>query len=302
MFLEGTVVKATGGFFVVRDPLGQEFLCRARGKLKQQQTALLVGDRVLFSPADEAPRAGECQEGVVEKRLARHNCLYRPQVANVDLLVLVVALKEPSPDWQLVNRLLVLAERQKMESLICLNKTDLLKAEELAEVIRMLEPFPYPYLLTNVVRGRGIGLLRKRLQGVNSVFAGPSGSGKSSLLNKVQPGLSLKTDTVSEKVKRGRHTTRMAELLSLDSGGAVVDTPGFSRLEFYDLQPEQLGSFFPELHPFACRCSFRDCSHISEPGCAVREAVSEKQVNSLRYEYYRTFFQELSDRRNDPRW
>lgn len=287
---------------MVRVPLGQEFLCRARGKLKQQKTALLVGDRVLFSPAEEAPRTGECQEGVVEKRLPRHNCLYRPQVANVDLLVLVVALKDPAPDWQLVNRLLVLAERQGMASLICLHKTDLLKAEDLAEVTRMLEPSPYPYLLTSAVRGRGISRLRKRLQGVLSVFAGPSGSGKSSLLNKVQPGLSLKTDTVSEKVKRGRHTTRMAELLHLDIGGTVVDTPGFSRLEFYDLQPEQLGGFFPELEPYACRCSFRDCGHISEPGCAVREAVSEKLVNGLRYEHYKTFYQELIDRRNDPKW
>jgi len=256
-----------------------------------------VGDRVLFSSTGAVSEAGGPREGIVEEQLPRRNCLYRPRVANVDLLVLVMALKEPAPDWQLASRLFVLAERQEMKALLCLNKTDLLSADELAEVTGVLEPFPYPYILTSALLGRGVDTLKVRLQGAVAVFAGPSGSGKSSLLNAVQPGLSLKTNAVSEKVKRGRHTTRTVELLPLEGNGAVVDTPGFSRLDFYDLEPEHLPAYFPEIKLRAAQCAFNNCCHINEPGCAVREAAGSAQINGLRYEHYKLFFQELLDRR-----
>ncbi len=252
---------------------------------------------MLFSITRAASGAGEPPQGVVEEQLPRRNCLYRPRVANVDLLVLVMALKEPAPDWQLVSRLLVLAERQEMKALLCLNKMDLLSADELTEVTGTLDPFPYPYIPTSALLGRGVDALKARLQGMVTVFAGPSGSGKSSLLNAVQPGLSLKTAAVSEKSKRGRHTTRTVSLLPLEGSGAVVDTPGFSRLEFYDLEPEQLPAYFPEIKARAAQCSFNNCFHISEPGCAVRDAVSASQINGLRYEHYKLFYQELLDRR-----
>jgi len=235
----------------------------------------------------------------VEDRLPRHSFLYRPQVANVDMLILVMALKSPDPDWQMADRLLVLAERQNLDALLCLNKTDLLSASDLAQISRMLNSFPYPYILTSALHGQGIEGLKNRLKGSLSVFAGPSGSGKSSLLNAVQPGLSLKSGFISEKIKRGRHTTRTAEIVFLEQGGSVVDTPGFTRLKLLDLLPEQLDRFFPEMDIYRSRCSFRNCRHISEPGCAVREAVSEDKINNLRYDNYKLFYQELSDRSSD---
>ena len=163
----------------------------------------------------------------------------------------------------------------------------------------MLEPFPYPYIFTSAVRGDGILDLNERLSGHCSIFAGPSGAGKSSLLNAVQPGLSLKVGPVSDKIGRGRHTTRTAELLVLPSGGMVVDTPGFSRLEIVDLEPRLLSDLFPEMRPYSGRCAFRDCSHLSEPGCAIREAVSAGEINRMRFQHYQAFFNELKNRRDE---
>lgn len=265
-----------------------------------QQTDLLVGDRVVFKPSD-APGSAVSLEGVIADRLPRQNCLDRPRVANIDLLVLVMALKSPDPDWQMANRLLVLSERQGLRSLLCLNKSDLLGAEELERISPLLEHFPYPYILTSALYNRGISALRDQLKGSLVVFAGPSGSGKSSLLNALEPGFSLKTGSVSAKIRRGRHITRTAEIFFLNGGGAVVDTPGFSRIEFYDLPAEHLGCYFPEMDLYSSGCSFRDCCHISEPGCAVREAVALNKISDLRYENYKVLYHELADRSSDQR-
>ncbi len=282
------MVRAAGGFFAVRDAEGREYLCRARGRLKQREGAILVGDRVLFRPG------GGAGAGVIEELLPRRNVLVRPPVANVEQLVLVIALREPEPDWNLANRILVLAGHEKLDVLCCLNKIDLVDEGEREAIYRTLEPFPYELLWTSAKIGAGIEPLRERLQGRTSVFAGPSGVGKSSLLNALQPGLSLKTGEVSGKIGRGRHTTRHAELLPLDPAGFVVDTPGFSRLSFAGLAPEELGALFPEFAGHAARCPFRNCSHIHEPGCAVRKAVSRGEINALRYEHYRLFWEELT--------
>ncbi|MEW5785007.1 MAG: ribosome small subunit-dependent GTPase A [Bacillota bacterium] len=295
--MEGTVVRAAGGFFLVRDGKGDQFLCRARGRLNQSKASLLVGDRVLFQPA--AGSAGREKEGVIETVLPRFNALYRPTAANVDQLILVTALRDPAPDWLLASRLLALAERQEMAAILCLNKTDLLTPAELAETARLLKLFPYQRIFTSVKTGQGLDELEQALPGHCSVFAGPSGAGKSSLLNAIQPDLLLKTGSVSDKIGRGRHTTRVAELLALPGGGSVVDTPGFSRLDFVDLEPQSLPGLFPEMEPFTGQCAFRDCRHIAEPGCAIRKAVDAGEINFMRFQHYKAFFQELMDRRDE---
>jgi ribosome biogenesis GTPase len=292
------VIRIAGGFFAVRDLEGREYLCRARGKLKQRRGGILVGDRVLIQQAAERGEkeqaGGGAGTGIIEELLPRKTALMRPPVANIDQLILVMALREPEPDWNLADRILVLAGEENLSVLCCLNKIDLVDDEERESISRLLEPFPYNLIWTSAKNGAGIGQLRERLHGKMSVFAGPSGVGKSSLLNAVQPGLSLKTGTVSARIGRGRHTTRHAELLPLSPEGLVVDTPGFSRLSFTGLAPEKLGALFPEFAGHAGRCSFRNCSHIHEPGCAVREAAEMGKINSRRYEHYRLFWEELT--------
>ncbi len=289
--LQGTVVKAAGGFFTVRDEDGREYTCRARGILKRGSESLIVGDRVQFKPGSKLSSGTE-NDGLIEKVEPRDNCLQRPTVSNVDQLAVIMSLKHPSCDWQLVSRMLVLAERESMSAFVCLNKTDLTPEEEIREIENHIKPYPYRILYTSAVTGTGLADLKEQLKEKCSVFAGPSGVGKSTLLNAIQPGLSLKTGTVSDKIKRGRHTTRQAELLPLDFGGMVVDTPGFSRLDFSDLNSDELAFYFPEFDELTGTCGFRDCKHLTEPRCAIREEVGSS-LNPMRYEHYKYFVSEL---------
>ncbi len=289
----GKVIRAAGGFFTVLDEESGEYICRARGILKRNQASLMVGDLVVFQPnSRENGGSQRVLEGVIEKLLPRSNRLTRPPVANIEQLVVVMSLREPACDWQLVDRLLVLAEKESLLAFICLNKKDLLIEEELSCCVKEIKSYPYPVLFTSAVSGAGLDEMRTRLADRSSVFAGPSGVGKSSLLNAMQPGLQLKTAAVSEKIKRGKHTTRQAELLLLDHGGSVVDTPGFTRLDFQDIEPDQLAWYFPEFTDFIGQCAFRDCMHLSEPDCAVRREVGVS-LNKMRYEHYRFFAGEL---------
>lgn len=290
--LKGKVIKAAGGFFSVRDESGAEHVCRARGALKKAKNGLMVGDWVLFKPSDE-DSATESGEGIIEKLLPRANHLIRPPVSNVDQLIVVMSLKEPECDWQLVSRMLIFSEKEKLSALVCLNKTDLVGEKEFAALIGQIELYPYPILFTSAVKGTGLEQLEERLSGKCSVFAGPSGVGKSSLLNAIQPGLSLQTGIVSEKIKRGRHTTRQAEILNLNCRGSVVDTPGFTRLEVSDLDADQLADYFPDFDPLLGRCGFRNCRHISEPDCAVRQEIG-LSINQMRYDHYKYFMQEIA--------
>ncbi|HSW36562.1 MAG TPA: ribosome small subunit-dependent GTPase A [Candidatus Limnocylindrales bacterium] len=296
---QGTVIRAAGGFFAVSDGDGRGYLCRARGLLKREKASLMVGDRVLFVPPQDDQSGSKTDStiissgvGVIEELIPRTNRLSRPLVANVDQLVIVMSLKNPPCDWQLVSRLLILAESEELAAVLCLNKVDLLTREELKDVAGMIEPYPYPVYYTSAVNGDGIESLQEQLVGFCSVFAGPSGVGKSSLLNAIQPGLNLKEGPVSDKIKRGRHTTRQAELLLLDGGGTVVDTPGFSRLDFTGLKPEQLPGLFPEFDSFLGLCAFRNCMHLAEPDCAVQQQVGDT-LNAMRYGHYKYFMTEL---------
>ena len=292
------MIRAAGGFFAVRDAGGAVYLCRARGRLKLESGSILVGDRVIFRPEEGAEEPGGAGEGagVIETLLPRRSVLRRPPVANVEQIVLVLALKEPAPDWQLAGRILLQGEREKLALLCCLNKIDLADAAEREEAAAALDPLPYRLLWSSAREGAGVGQLGEALRGRCTVFAGPSGVGKSSLLNAVHPGLGLKTGTVSRKIGRGRHVTRQVELLELPAGGFVVDTPGFSRLSFAGLEPDRLGDLFPEFAPHRESCSFRNCNHIHEPGCAVREAVFAGLINRCRYRQYQHFWKELNDK------
>lgn len=286
------MVKAAGGFFAVRTGSGEEYHCKARGVLKRGNSALMVGDRVVFKP-DQGPPGASGREGVIEKLIPRKNRINRPPVSNIDQLVIIMALKDPECDWQLVSRMLVLAEKENLKSLVCLNKVDLLDQENLNAIFTKVNHYPYPLIFTSAKTGSGLDILNKVLKGKCSVFAGPSGVGKSSLLNAIQPGLKLQTGKVSDKIRRGKHTTRQAELLALDNGGSVVDTPGFTRIDFHDLEQNELSSYFPEFEPLLGQCGFRNCRHLTEPKCAVAGEVGNS-INLMRYEHYKYFADELS--------
>lgn len=285
--LEGKVTKVSAGRYTVRDNTGKEHICRVRGRLKQRQMYPLAGDQVLFLP----------EERVIEEVKTRYNLLLRPPVANVDQVMVVVSLTSPEPDWSLVNRQLIAAEQTGLTSYICLNKVDLINPRHREIVAGMLCRFPYKYFFTSAALKINLQVITGLLTDRCTVFAGPSGVGKSTLLNAIQPNLRLNTGEISGKLKRGRHTTRLVELLPLDGGGMVVDTPGFSRLDLPDLTPDQLAACFPEFDLLAPGCSFRNCLHLAEPGCAVREAAEQGKVNHLRYQHYHLFLEEIASRR-----
>lgn len=286
MTLRGMIIRAVGGFYDVKTAAGEEYRCRARGRFKKTSTGIYVGDYVQFTRLNE-------REGVLEEIEPRRTLLLRPPVSNVDQVIIVCAPQDPPLSLQLLDRLLVLAEAQQLRAVICVNKDDLPHAD-LAEFRRLYSDVAgYTVLFTSAKYNQGIELLRQELAERVSVLAGPSGVGKSSLLNRLQPGLELKTGAISEKSKKGRHTTRHVELLSLDSGGLIADSPGFSQLELTGLRSNNLSLYFPEFFPYIADCRFKSCTHHEEPACAVREAVGAGKIAPSRYDNYLFFLHEV---------
>lgn len=274
----GTVEKATSGFYYVRNGI-HLVACKVRGRLKQQRYSVCVGDRVSYRISGE-------KEGQIEAVLPRLSFLKRPEVANVDQAVLTFAANHPQVDFNLLDRFLVLTELSEIPAVICINKIDLIDPAELEEKLKVYQIMGYPVLTVSARMGWGIDALRRQLFGKVSVFAGPSGVGKSSLLNGVEAGLSLVTGELSPKIGRGKHTTRCAELLPLSGGGYVVDTPGFSLTEFVEMTPEALRFYFRDFKDLLADCHFASCIHHKEPQCAVKNAVMSGRIASWRYDSY----------------
>lgn len=282
--LEGTVYKAVGGYYFVMTDQGGNYRCYLRGRFRRHKKQVLVGDKVCFIPQDD-------NAGVIEELEPRRTRLFRPPVANVELAVIIFSLAEPPTNLFLLDRFLLQAEVAGIKPLICFNKSDLAATYPEAEIY---DQVGYPVIITSAKTGEGIDQLKEFLRGRVSVFAGPSGVGKSSLLNAVQPGLSLKTGEISSKLKRGRHTTRHAELLRLEFGGLVVDTPGFSSLYLPpELEGITLSNYFPDLQFFAGECRFSGCLHYKEPGCTVKKAALEGKIVASRYEHYLMLLEEV---------
>ncbi len=284
---QGRIIRVAGGFYDVRMTSGEFFRCYIRGRHKNKEELVLTGDLVEFT-------TNEFNQGVIENIIPRKNSLTRPLVANITLLITVVSARKPRPDWNLLSRQLVSAETENIAPVICLNKIDIIDNDELEDLFCILRSFPYEKILTSASTEEGIDKLREILKNNISIFSGSSGVGKSSLINAIQPGLNLKTAEVSEKGKRGRHTTRHVELFTFDGGGMVVDTPGFSRIDFSAQNYETIDEFFPEMKEYRTQCQFRNCFHKNEPGCAVKEAVYNNFVSDMRYKHYKMFLNELN--------
>lgn len=274
----GVVKKAYNSYYYVQSDR-ETVECKLRGRFKKGRFSLTVGDRVEYEPLGGG-------KGVIERILPRRSFLSRPAVANVDQVVVTFAAARPDFNAALLDRFLVLAEWDDLPAFICMNKADLAEEEAIRKVLEGYAEIGYPYLLVSADKRRGMEALRARLADRVSVLAGPSGVGKSTLLNAIEPSLSLATGALSDKIQRGKHTTRAASLLPLTGGGFVVDTPGFSFTEFAGMEARVLPHCFPEFTRVSGRCRFDTCLHSHEPDCVIKQAVAEGQVSAERYRSY----------------
>lgn len=281
---EGIIRKALSGFYYVDD--GQQVVtCRARGKHRHAGQSPLVGDRVRFTPLEEGA-------GALDEILPRKNEFYRPAVANIDLLVVVAAQAIPVTDPYLIDRVVAIAESRGCDSLICVNKCDLASGEDLAKIY---EKAGFQTIRLSAQTGEGVEELRQAIAGKVCAFTGNSGVGKSSLLNALEPDMDLATAQVSDKLGRGRHTTRHVELFRLSCGALVADTPGFSSFDVDHMElgrKEELQYAFREFAPYLGKCRFQDCAHLKEKGCAVLEAVAAGEIPATRHQSYLRLYEE----------
>lgn len=284
------VIKMYNGFYYLQVAGQEELLsCRLRGRIKRNKGAVVTGDYVEYQMLEDGT-------GVIESCLPRRTLLKRPAVANIDQVLITFAARQPDLNQLLLNRFLVLAEWSGIpEIVICINKCDLL--EEKADFLQDYVQAGYKLLMVSAQEGQGIQELKNLLTGRVTVFAGPSGVGKSSLLNAVDSNLELATGKISDKIKRGKHTTRAACLLQLPEGGTVVDTPGFSAAELENIDKAQLAHYFPEFRPYIEKCYYNTCTHSHEPDCAVKEAVEAGAICQARYEAYLNILQTINERK-----
>ena len=285
--MQGRIVKGIAGFYYV-DTEDGIFECRAKGIFRNQKVKPLVGDLVELEVLSQ-----EEKEGSVISILPRKSELIRPAVANVDQALVIFALVSPKPNFNLLDRFLVLMEKQGIPALICMNKTDLASDEMIAEVRKRYRNSGYPLLFVSAAQKEGIEAIREYLRGKTTTVAGPSGVGKSSLINLLQDGVQMQTGAVSEKIERGRHTTRHTELMWVEEDTYILDTPGFSSIELFGIEKEELGGYFPEIAAHAGDCRFRGCAHLAEPDCAVKEAVDNGEISKGRYENYQLLYEDL---------
>lgn len=276
--LRGVVIRAYNSYYYVETD-SKVTMCTVRGRLKKERYSLLVGDEVEYELSGH-------HKGVIEQILPRRSMLKRPMVANVDQVILTFAAVNPDLNPVLIDRFLVLAELSNLYITICINKIDLANGDELDPIVELYRQIGYSVVTLSAKNGVGINDLHHFLDNKISVFAGPSGVGKSTILNALEPGLELVTNEVSDKIGRGRHTTRFAQLLPLSRGGYVVDTPGFSSTDFSDLTELELMSCFPEIAELSSLCKYKTCLHLKEPQCAVKQALAGKEISEERYNSY----------------
>ena len=286
--MEGVVLRSYGGFCYVKTT-EDYWDCNLRGRSRWLQEKILPGDRVRISVISRNNK----NKGIVENILPRETELLRPPVANVQQVVVIMALVNPPVNLTLLDRYLILARFAHIRVVICFNKIDLVDGGTYKHLQNLYSSIGYQVLVTSAKSAWGVENLQGVLKNQISVFAGPSGVGKSSLLNMVQPGLLLKTNEVSQKTKRGRHTTRHVELLELEIGGLVADTPGFSKVYLPVIVRNELADYFPELNQIRNNCRFSSCLHHHEPSCAVKAAVATGEINPGRYAHYLEFLAEV---------
>lgn len=290
--MQGKIIKGIAGFYYIYAEDGNVYECKAKGIFRKDNFKPLVGDNVEITVLDE-----EEKEGSVTSILPRRNSLIRPAVANVDQAFLIFAMENPKPNFLLLDRFLIMMKQQEIPAVICFNKKDVGEKEEMEKLYEIYTGCGYRVVLSSTYEGEGMDEIHEILKGKTTVVAGPSGVGKSSITNCMQGEVQMETGEISKKLKRGKHTTRHSQVIPVEKNTFLVDTPGFSSLYLTDMKEEELRDYFPEFVMYEPQCRFQGCMHIHEPGCAVKEALSEGEISQQRYDNYLALYEELKEKR-----
>lgn len=285
--IQGIIIKGVGGNYYV-DTENGIIECRARGLFRNQNIKPLVGDYVLIRLTEENNRYG-----YIEEIQARQNEMKRPPVSNIDQIIIVFAVKNPEPSFLLLDKLLIASEINKLNPIICFNKVDLVDEDLISKYREIYINTGYKIIFTSKNNSNLLDEFEDILKNKVTLFSGPSGVGKSSLMNAIDSGFELKTGEISDKLKRGKHTTRHAEIYKLGFGGFVVDTPGFSSFDVNEIELDELTDFYPEIKKYSDNCRFNNCIHNKEPNCGVKKAVDDKQISDIRYNNYIKLLEEI---------
>ena len=286
--MQGKIIKGISGFYYVHVVESGIYECKAKGIFRQQKIKPLVGDDVCIDVTDEEEKTGN-----ITKILPRRNELIRPAVSNIDQALVIFAAAKPTPRFNLLDRFLILMNAQKVPVVICFNKCDLVSEEERERLLSIYRKCGSRVIFTSAKSEEGIEELRQVLLGKTTAVAGPSGVGKSSLVNAVSPEIRMETGEISRKIERGKHTTRHSQLIHIAKGTYLMDTPGFSSLYIPGMEKEELGNYYPEFAEYEPYCRFQGCAHISEPDCGVKQALEEGRIHPVRYENYCMLYEEL---------
>ena len=290
--MTGKIIKGIAGFYYVCGEDGIVYECKAKGIFRKDNQKPLVGDNVEIHILSRQEK-----EGNLVKILPRQNTLLRPAVANVDQAFVIFAMEDPSPNFLLLDRFLIMMEQAGIPSVICFNKKDLAEEEKVQPLANIYRECGYKVILSSAKEGEGIEEIRNVLKGKMTVVAGPSGVGKSSLTNLLQSQVKMETGEISRKLKRGRHTTRHSQVIPAGENTYLMDTPGFSSLYLTDMEQSELKDYFPEFRKFEDGCRFQGCVHIHEPDCRVKQALEQGEISRLRYENYLSLYEELKEKR-----
>ncbi len=290
--MQGKIVKGIAGFYYIHTPDNLVYECKAKGIFRKEKLKPLVGDNVEMKVLDEEKRTGN-----IEEILERKNELIRPAVSNVDQALVIFAAAKPEPNLNLLDRFLISMEKQDIETIVCFNKMDEASEAVIEKLRHIYEGCGYKVLFTSALLEKGVEGIKNLLKDKTTVLAGPSGVGKSSLINLIQPDANMETGSISEKIQRGKHTTRHSELFFIDGSSYIMDTPGFSSLYIDNMEKEELKEYFSEFHQYEEECRFSGCVHINEPGCGVKEALKNGQISQARYDNYVLMYEELKDKK-----
>lgn len=292
--MQGKIIKGIGGFYYVFVEGHGLYECKAKGIFRNQKIKPMVGDNVVIDVLDEAGKLGNMTD-----ILQRNNALVRPAVANVNQAMMIFAMANPAPNLNLLDRFLIIMNRQQVKTIICFNKTDLASAEDMEKLREIYENCGCQVIFISVLQEEGIEQLQKIIHGRTTVLAGPSGVGKSSLLNALNPDVQVETGAISEKIKRGKHTTRHSEIIPIEENTYIVDTPGFTSLYIDELEKEELADYFYEIGLYEPACRFAGCSHVHERecDCGVKQALKDGKIHPARYESYAMLYEELENKR-----